>query len=134
MAKGLRHLLKDCRDRPQDEKDSIIKARYEEKGKRRPARSTSTESAEEQKNSGPLTRPVDFTASFSCQITVSDGLASIFASGRCNDESDESIISPDLTRRAVLHGTGRLEKIKPITTQAARSMTQRPKRYKLSGI
>eukprot|EP00737_Agarophyton_chilense_P004416 gb/GEZJ01005548.1/.p1 GENE.gb/GEZJ01005548.1/~~gb/GEZJ01005548.1/.p1 ORF type:complete len:277 (+),score=18.39 gb/GEZJ01005548.1/:1081-1911(+) len=48
----------------------------------------------------------------SCLITVSDGMTSLNGTGRCDDCSDDSIVSPNLAKKAALKGIGRLSAIK----------------------
>lgn len=45
---------------------------------------------------GRLAKPVNLHSTPSCPVVVSDGLASHTARGRCDDGSDDSIVSPKL--------------------------------------
>lgn len=66
---------------------------------------------------GP-TDPVS-TETPSCPITVSDGQTPLKATGRCDDGSDDSIVSPSLAECAANRGIGKINAITPVRLQVA---------------
>lgn len=68
----------------------------------------------------------------SCAITVSDGIASLPGSGRCNDGSNESIVSPKLSKRATLRGVGKIIATLPVKLNVALKTGQDPQSFSFS--
>ena len=54
-----------------------------------------------------------------CYMTVVDGTSKLQCHGRCDDGSDETLVSPRIAEKAVIQSIGRLHQISPITVQVA---------------
>lgn len=52
-------------------------------------------------------------------MTLSDGRASLDVTGRCDDGSDDSLVSPGTAEKAALKGIGKLTAIEPVMLQVA---------------
>lgn len=139
-AKGFRHLLKDCRDCPQEEKKALFEKRTQDLAKDGPASSTRSKAAlgnasgPSKPTTGRLTHPVNLASSPSCPIVVSDGLATLRGHGRCDDGSDESISSPQLAQKAVVKGIGKMAAISPVTIQVALKESDTPASFTFSRL
>ena len=80
----------------------------------------STRSKTSKKDDTPTTGRVAYSdATQDCNVTLKDDDALIHCNGRCDDGSDESIVSSILAEKAVLKGIGRLRKVKPIQVRVA---------------
>ena len=55
----------------------------------------------------------------SCPVTVSDGRESITATARCDDGSDDSLVSPNLAERAAVQGIGKITATEPVRLNVA---------------
>lgn len=144
QSKGYRHLLRDCKACPDHEKKALLKARAEEKEKTGPSRSTRSQTAaaiasssthvksEDKKVAGRLKPPARSFCSSSFAVKISDGTESVTASGRADDGSDESIVSPKVAENAVLNGIGKFKKIPPISLQVALKDGDDPQKFTFS--
>jgi transposase InsO family protein len=126
-AKGLRHYISDCTASSNEEKTAMYKELAAIRAKDGPAKSTRSQQNEKDGSSsagnktstgtsgrlhGNSAGKVRLPASPSCQVTVADGKATFNGTGRCDDGSDDSIVSRKLAEAAVLRGVG---KFTPIT-------------------
>lgn len=75
---------------------------------------------------------MDLFSTPSCQITVSDGLVSHTARGRCDDGSDDSIVSPRLAQAAVVKGIGRMSAIPPVHLRVALQESEKTAKFSFS--
>lgn len=113
MKQGIRRLLKSCPDCPDSERHCILKDRADEKARTGPACSTQSQVAN--RTAGRLAaKPIAMHTSLSRPVVVSDGTASMNATGRYDDDSNDSNAFSLVVQKAVLKGIGRLEAIKPI--------------------
>lgn len=70
----------------------------------------------------------------SFHVVVSEGIASMNASGRCKDGSDDSIASSSVAQQAVLKSIGRLEAIQPTAIQVAITSTDKAEAFEFSRV
>lgn len=70
----------------------------------------------------------------SCPMNVSDGCASCKCTGRCDDGSDDSIVSPKLAESAALQGIGKLSAIEPVYVQVSLRSGDRTEYFYLSNF
>lgn len=133
-ATGEKHLIKNCPKASSEEKSKMLDELRSSKYRDGPSRSTrsqtgrssaSSEASKPQpKSGGTVARmgskpPQLVTEPPSCSITVSDGISSQETTGRCDDGSDESIVSSRLAEKAVVQGIGRMTAIKTIKLRVA---------------
>ena len=149
--KGLRHLIKDCRDSSRMEKDQLYAALTAAKAKNGSSRSTRSRKAADKtsKNTdngkegtksdgtaGHLTnkgKSVTFNAHTpSCSSTVSDGRSSHQTTGRCDGGSDAGIVSIRLAERAALQGIGKINAINPVRLNVALKSGEEPQSFSFS--
>lgn len=140
--KGLRHLLKDCRACPPDERQKLYAKRAEEFARDGPAKGTRSQThtpptlittkTDKQPTTGRLKQVISAFNSPSCPIEVRDGPVTHAGMGRCDDGSDESIVSPTLAQAAVVKGIGRMTAIAPIKIQVALKETGNPATFSFS--
>lgn len=125
--KGLRHLLRNCKDCPADEKNCLRREIAEKKAASGPANSTrsKTERNKDHQKTTPADKP-PVTGKIStahsppgCDILLKDDSASLNCHGRCDDGSDESLASPKIAEAATIKGIGKMRKITPISVQVA---------------
>ena len=127
--KAYRHYLKNCPNCPVDEEARLFEELAREKAKDGPARSTrfqkakQTEKVKTEKIFGTAGRlgsqQVKSSESASCPITVFDGQVSVSISGRCDDGSDDSIVSARVAEQAAIKGIGKISTIEPVRLQVA---------------
>lgn len=130
-AQGIRHYLKHCPDCPENEKRRLLREHHGELAKTGPARSTRSQLPT---TGRLLTRAVSVSDSPSCPIEVSDGIASLSGTGRCDDGCDESIVSPTLAQTAVCKGIGKFKAIAPVHIQVAIKSDSEPSTFTFSRI
>lgn len=65
-------------------------------------------------------------------VTVTDGAESKTANGRLDDGSDESLVSPKFSKRAVLNGFGKMTKIDKVTLHVALKNTTEAQSFTFS--
>lgn len=126
MRQKLMHWIDDCPKANDAEKRQMKKDLAAKRAQDGPARSTRgqktrvrfAEDAASRGTTGRLSNTADVDTS-SCIVTVSDGLASLDTAGRCDDGSDESLVSPSLAERAAMKGIGKLSSIAPVRLQVA---------------
>lgn len=123
---GVRHLLRDCPQCPPEERRALLAKRADEKSRDGPSNntrsktpSTTTPTQPAPIQTGRLQQQVSPYGSSSCPIIVSDGPTSHDGTGRCDDGSDESIVSPSLAQAAAIKGIGRMSSIPPVKIQVA---------------
>ena len=131
---SLKHWIKDCPHSTVDEKNRMRAEIASEKAKTGPARSTRAQLGSKTMSFGNGSDSHKPTAGRlrterprvkldpdppSCTITLSDGRATLDAQGRCDDGSDDSIVSPTLAERAALKGIGKIRAIEPVRLQVA---------------
>ena len=68
----------------------------------------------------------------SCKVTVSDGAVSLSTIGRCDDGSDDSLVSRKVAEAAVLQGIGRMKAIEPVTLSVALKAGETAQRFSFS--
>lgn len=125
--KGIRHFLRHCKACPPEEKKRIREDLAAKKAASGPASNTRSKTANQNlpdqtsNNKHPPTarRVAHLDSSPSCTIVLHDEDTSIQCQGRCDDGSDESLISPRIAEAATLQGIGKLRSIKPIVVQVA---------------
>lgn len=116
-AKGIRHLLRDCKECPPEEKKRLRDELAAKRAAEGPAHSTRSKTkAADAQTAGRVTHSDSAKAR---NITLKDDNASMHCSGRCDDGSDESIVSTTLAEAAVLKGIGRLRSVKPVKVRVA---------------
>lgn len=133
-AKVLRRWLRDCEDATKTERASLLAEVAVNKAKTGPSKSTRSQvfgggSDASSQSSGrrkigrlPYQKSLNHTVSFSspaCPITLLEGLSSVNGTGRCDDGSDDSLVSPRLVEQAALKGIGKLTAIEPIGIRVA---------------
>lgn len=94
---GLRYLLKYCKECPEDDKKALLDDYFAERERYGPA--TSTRSHRKEGNIGRLEKQKDQESTeidTSCSVLLADSTASFLESGRCDDGSDDTIISPKI--------------------------------------
>lgn len=131
--KVIRHRVKDFLDCLEDERSRLLKVLAEERANDGPSKSTSSQSVRKNttnpgsvsfgkgtisriKGSGLIANVSD---TLSCKITISDGQVSLIPNGRCDDGSDDSIVSAKLAQRAAIKGIYKIEAIKWVRLQVA---------------
>lgn len=62
-----------------------------------------------------------------------DGSASTLATLRCDNDADDTIISPKIEEQAAIKGIGKMRIIKPIVLQVAMTKVGGPQTFKMSG-
>ena len=77
----------------------------------------------------PTTSP---SPASSCSVTVSDGKTSLEGTGRCDDRSDDSIVSPSLAEKAALSGIGKITAIKTTHLSVALKLNTEPQSFAFS--
>ena len=129
--RGLRHLLRDCRECPEEEKEKLFKAYADEKAKTGPSRSTRGQrqkSAEADSDKKQSVRRLDNSSQpnavnepndTSFPVTITNGTACLTANGRTDDGSDESVVSSTFAESAVLQGIGTMTNIDKVSLQVA---------------
>lgn len=125
--KGIRHLLRNCPDCPHDEKNRLRRELAEKKAATGPAHSTRSKTArnqDQQTNATQTKTPVTGKISHAhsqpgCEIVLKDDTASHNCHGRCDDGSDESLVSPRVAEAATIKGIGKMRKIEPVIVQVA---------------
>ena len=132
-SKGIRHLLKHCRDCPADEKKRLLQERSKKLAETGPhsnlrprqaqtssSSKTPAASSSETSQKHPTTgRVSSCVSSPSCDISLCDANSQIICKGRCDDGSDDTIISPRIATDAVGRGIGKMYPISPVTVQVA---------------
>lgn len=134
-AKGSRHWIRDCTDSSDKEKTNYISEIAASKSRDGPSRSTRSQTGDRKFDPtdtvkgrytvGRMKKPHSNnkntveTETPSCPVLVSDGMASISATGRCDDGSDDSLASPTLAERAAIQGIGKIRKVNPVHIQVA---------------
>ena len=137
-SNGRKHWIRDCPESTDKEKEDMLAEIAASKARDGPRKSTrgqkgtytATKSSHNtsgglrvggtagclgrKPKSGAKTRHIP-----SCNITVSDGNAWLDSQGRCDDGSDDSIVSPALAEKAVIRGIGKITAIKPVYLQVA---------------
>eukprot|EP00178_Gracilaria_changii_P000257 TRINITY_DN1027_c0_g1_i1.p2 TRINITY_DN1027_c0_g1~~TRINITY_DN1027_c0_g1_i1.p2 ORF type:complete len:1106 (+),score=114.18 TRINITY_DN1027_c0_g1_i1:5972-9289(+) len=117
-----RHWIDDCTLMTDAEKAAMRAELAAKKAADAPARNTRyLRYRANQKNFGTVGRltPTTHADSIACSITVSDGMTSIPTSGRCDDGSDDSIVSPKLAEAAALKGVGKITAIDKVSLPVA---------------
>lgn len=128
-SKGIRHLLRNCTECPDDTKRALLARRAEEKARDGPASGTrsqnqiptpsASQTSVKPPTAGRLQQPISPFTSPSCPAEVFDGPSSHSGVARCDDGSDESIASTKMAQDAVLKGIGRMSSITPVRIQVA---------------
>lgn len=126
--KGLKHWIDDCTTSDDKQKATMKADIIAAKARDGPSKSTrgqKAQASDKDSASGTTGRlnketPISVKGSkTNCELRISDGLACIEATGRCDDGSDDSLVSPTLAERAALRGIGKLDKIPPTRLQVA---------------
>jgi len=137
---GLRHWIADC-DRSTDAEKKTMKAEISAaKAADGPHRGTRSHSSREAATTGSgyksaTSRRIAKTTKtprHDCSMTVTDGTKSIDATGRCDDGSDESIVSPKLVERAMSNGLGKIKQIAPTWMQVSLRSGKQAERFSFS--
>ena len=129
-TKGYRHLLKDCKKCPPEEKKKLLAARAAKLAETGPHSglrsaktngSSSTQSPDDKYSPKAHTtgRLTNIHSSPGCLFTLSDNDAEVTCKGRCDDGSDETLISPRIAERAALQGIGKINSIAKVSVQVA---------------
>lgn len=106
---------------PPAEKDILkadLKAKLAERkahdGTKRGTRSQKTKSNQEKDGTVPRLNTTTRHKSSNCVLTVSDGTSLIKSTGRCDDGSDNSILSPKITEAVAIKSIGKISAIQKI--------------------
>lgn len=127
--------MKDCPDCPSEDESRIMKDRADELAKTGPSQSTWSQSEYKDKTSARLTnRKIDMEASPSWPLVVSDGIASMLGTERCDDGRDDRIASASVGQEAVLKGIGRFEAIDLVFTQVVLTSNEKPESVTFSRL
>ena len=129
-SRGLKHYIKACSDSTYQGKQQMFAEIATAKQRDGPSRSTRSQTSTDKPVSlsagtsnlkgttGRITQDVPPKLAQvdtpSCPISVSDGTNSLDAQGRCDDGSDDSIVSANLAERAAIMGIGKTSAIKPV--------------------
>lgn len=132
--KGSRHWVVDCTDATDAEKSKYLSDITAAKARTGPSNSTrsrmggngkTTGSADDIRNKPRTGRMSEkerkvatadpLNPAFTAE--VSDGCVSLPAAGRCDDGSDDSLVSPHLAEKAAISGIGKIKGIKPVEIQ-----------------
>lgn len=117
---GIRHLLKDCTECPEEKKKVLLDKYRAEKKSDGPARNTRSQTSRHVGrlvNKQPTMKINDMDTS--CPVRLADGSVSVMETGRCDDGSDATIVSPKIAEMAVVKGVGMIYGIKPVKLQVA---------------
>lgn len=117
--RGVRHYLRDCPDCPKEEKKKLLDDNFAERGKDGPAANTRARQRDGNVGRIPKNNTTIENGDTSCSVILADGKTTITATGRCDDGSDDTIISPKMAERAAIAGIGKISSIVPVTLQAA---------------
>lgn len=122
-AKGIRHWMGDCGATTEAEKLKLRAKYAEDRAKDGPAHNTRGQgNFKKQAGTAGRLRQKQGGAkpdSPSCEVTIAESDKTLAATGRCDDGSDDSIVSPELAERAVLAGIGTLKAIPTVRLQVA---------------
>ena len=133
-TKGLKHWIRNCPNATETEKQRMLEDIAAAKARNGPHSSTRSKtvssgagsSRSETKSSNVVGRMTKKKTTDrkafntpSCPVTVSDGRESITATARCDDGSDDSLVSPKLAERAAVKGIGKITAIEPVRLNVA---------------
>ena len=121
--KGANHLVRNCPHANEEQKKEMMIKLREVKNSGGPSTATRSQTTRTSENNSqtttqtqPTTRRVNIKP---CKlpkqpdniVTVSDGMASLKITGRCDDGCDDSIVSAEVAEKASILGIGRITKI-----------------------
>lgn len=146
-SKSMKHWIDDCTASTDPEKASMkadLAAAKERDGPARSSRQQTKQSSASLKatdNSpgrtvGRLAKTKSYHGTRNCQnkttscaITLSEGGSSLDATGRCDDCSDDSIVSPKIVERAAVQRIGKIGKITPVRLSVALKEGEDPQSF-----
>ena len=133
---GSRHWVVDCTDATDAEKSKYLSEIAAAKARTGPSNSTrswmggnakttrSTDDIRNKPRTGQMSEK-EYKVSTADPLNpaftadVSDGCVSLSATGRCDDGSDDSLVSPHLAEKAAISGIGKIKGIRPVKIQVA---------------
>lgn len=130
VKKRLSRLLKHCKVCPREEKQRIRQELDVKKAAGGPSQNTRSKTAQHTAQQQPPTlsdkikpaaagRLAHFHSNPGCDIILKHSDASLTCHGRCDDGSNETLISPRVSKMAAVNGIGKIKQIKPRTVQEA---------------
>ncbi len=95
----------------------MLDKHFTEMAKDGPSRNTRSRQG---RRTGRLTNQSNLSVSdidVPCMIRLADGSSSIIATGRCDDGSDDTIVSSKIAEQAAMDGIGKISRITPVKIQ-----------------